>query len=230
MIAMPCNEVLLALTERGRGQHPIDRALTILEAFTGRDRLALAKLSLAQRDALLIAARTMMFGPQLSCALPCSACGEAIELVIRFDEPVPFDERGDATVVYKGRTYAIRAPDSFDAAAILTCADVRVARTALALRCIGADVADDTLVDAIDAALGQACAFATIDCRVACPACGAGIDAPLCVESVLWTELDWHAERLIDDIVVLAARFGWGEAEVLALPESRREHYVRAAG
>lgn len=212
--------------EEGRRQHPIDRALTVLHAFTGSGRHELAALSIPQRDALLLAARVAAFGRTFTGAIACPACGEQIEVALAVDAPPAAGERGDTSLEFGGRNLPVRAPDSFDAAAIAAYGDPDAARRELARRCLGEEEPPADLVDAADAALAQSCAFATIDCETCCPACTAAVAVPFAVDEFLWTELAWQAERLFDDIALLAQRFGWTEDAVLALSDARRERYV----
>jgi hypothetical protein len=230
VIAVPSNSELLGLWERGRFQHPVDRALTMLGAFTGRGHRELAALSIAQRDVLLTAARVMLFGSSLVAAVVCSACGAEIEVSIAVGDVPESGERGDGSFEYDGRMHVVRAPDSFDVAAILGCADLSEARLELARRCIGVREAAEDLIDAVDAALARTCAFAELDCCSVCPACGSEIAATLDIGPYLWTELAWQAERLFDDVALLAARFGWSEEAVLRLSDERRQRYVQVAG
>jgi hypothetical protein len=230
VIVTPSNRALLELWDRGCVQHPVDRALAMLEAFTGREHRDLAALSIAQRDVLLTAARVSLFGSSLVAAVVCSACGAEIEVSMVIESETESGRRGDGSFAYDGRTHVVRAPDSFDLAAILSSATLSDARRELARRCIGVREAAEGLVDAVDAALARTCAFAELDCVSICPACSSEIATTLDIGPYLWTELTWQAERIFDDVVILAGRFGWSEEVVLGLSNERRQRYVQVAG
>ena len=59
-----------------------------------------------------------------------------------------------------------------------------------------------------------------------CPACGADNDIPIDLEAVALARLERHRRALLQEIHALASRYGWTEAEILALPRARRAHYM----
>src|SRR6266511_3070640 len=72
---------LLDAWERGRGAHPLDRALILLGAASpGASHEALAALSIGERDARLFALRGACFGDRLSARTTCPRCDEAVEV------------------------------------------------------------------------------------------------------------------------------------------------------
>src|SRR5438270_9970365 len=74
---------LLRVWEVGLGQHPLDRALTILlAAYPEGSRDTLALLSVGQRDACLFAVREQTFGSRLIGLGTCPACQEQVEFVL----------------------------------------------------------------------------------------------------------------------------------------------------
>ena len=46
------------------------------------------------------------------------------------------------------------------------------------------------------------------------------------LETYLMGELAREAIRLMDDIHVMAMAYHWNESDIIALPESRRRHYL----
>ncbi|MGH8666102.1 MAG: hypothetical protein ACREUX_17715 [Burkholderiales bacterium] len=59
-----------------------------------------------------------------------------------------------------------------------------------------------------------------------CPACGADNDIPIDLEAVALARLDHRRRSLLHEIHALASRYGWTEAEIVALPPARRAHYL----
>lgn len=59
-----------------------------------------------------------------------------------------------------------------------------------------------------------------------CPACGAGNEIAIDLEAVALARLERHRRCLLREIHALASRYGWTEAEILALPPARRAHYL----
>ena len=246
MRSLPDSPTLLALWERGEREHPVDRALTILEAFTGESRDTLAWLAIRRRDALLIASRVAAFGPLVEGVAECEAC--ACKLDTRVDLSVHASLNADeaaasdrGTVEVAGRTIAFRLPDSRDLASIVHCAEPGAAARALVARCIEVDEANDA-IDAIDAngprevdpsvieAVGDAIErlsdASSIELAMTCPDCGHALRFAVDIGEFLWDELSARARHLIEDVDVLASAYGWSEAAILALPDARRRRYL----
>jgi len=68
--------------------------------------------------------------------------------------------------------------------------------------------------------------LAAFQVAIACPACGTESDIPVDLEDLLLQELARAQGRLLLDVHRLAGRYGWSEAEVLAVPPARRRHYL----
>jgi hypothetical protein len=58
-----------------------------------------------------------------------------------------------------------------------------------------------------------------------CPACGADNEVPIDLEAVALARLERHRRALLREVHALASRYGWSEAEILALPPARRAQY-----
>jgi hypothetical protein len=67
--------------------------------------------------------------------------------------------------------------------------------------------------------------LAEIALELACPDCAATWSAPFDIVRFLWSEVDAWAARTLDEVHVLASRYGWSEGEILALSPQRRQHY-----
>jgi hypothetical protein len=67
-----------------------------------------------------------------------------------------------------------------------------------------------------------------VDFSVACecPACGASQRVPVDLEAVVLGRLDARQRALVGEVHLLASRYGWTEAEVLAIAPSRRARYL----
>src|SRR3954469_1000051 len=78
---------LLATWEQGQSLHPVDRALALLAlASPAASRDQLARLSVGQRDAGLLALRQEAFGAQLDGLAECPNCHEALEFSLSTTE------------------------------------------------------------------------------------------------------------------------------------------------
>ena len=140
--------------ERGRGLHPVDRALVLLAAAQpGMSWEQLARLQIGRRDILLLALRELTFGSRLASYAECPHCGEKLEfdhpvsdilaslLMPGAEEPTGKVESGLVADSVKalemdGFTVRFRLPDSFDLAAVAGCREPEEARRLLLERCV----------------------------------------------------------------------------------------------
>ncbi|HEX6740508.1 MAG TPA: hypothetical protein VF079_01770, partial [Sphingomicrobium sp.] len=86
-----------------------------------------------------------------------------------------------------------------------------------------------TVREAVEIAAGQADPQADIVLGLACPDCGAEAQLPFDIAHHVWSQLDHWARAMLAAIDALAARYGWGEGEILALGAKRRQHYLDLA-
>lgn len=227
MLALPDASLLLDVYERGEREHGIDRALSVLAAFSGKSRAELAALGFHQRDALLIRCRVLAFGTLLTGVVDCPACGSELELELTLTEP-PELACGGALAV-DGCSIAFRVPNSYDLATVAACEDVGAGEVLLRERCIATDapLPPDAWL-AVESALEALCEPATIDVDATCPACATPFAPPVDIGAILWREIATYARRVFEEVHVLATRYGWTEADVLALSDARRRRYVEA--
>src|SRR5215471_1564521 len=142
----------------GAAQHPIDRALTMAEVFTGLGRAELAALSLGERDALLVRIRRLLFGDRLEGVCVCDECHERSEFELdasTLPDATP-PENGVITISTPNGPVHARLPNSLDLATIVNLADEENAAMTLAQRCLLDDVQLDTaIVSAMDSAMEE---------------------------------------------------------------------------
>jgi hypothetical protein len=239
---------ILDVWERGAGQHPIERALTMLgAAFPEQTRGQLAGLSIGRRDGHLFAVRAHTFGRLLEARADCPACGERPELTLDLEQlglgesgpasPSP-DPPGDLAL--DGYALRFRLPCSDDLAAVAGLPSDEAARRALVRRCVlAATLADapcdvDALPEPVLAALAERMdeldPLATVDLALTCPACGHGWQTSLDIGEILWSEIAGTARRLLQEVHTLARAYGWREADILALGATRRRAYLEMVG
>ena len=222
---------LLRAWELGRDRHPIDRGL-LLHALAepDADPDALADQPLGQRNRALFALRAATFGRQLPAWLDCPACGERLELSLdtaSFDTLAP---PAEGPVEVAG--LRLRLPTSRDLAALAGDTSADGAALRLLEHCLitapGAPTpALAPLLDAASEALEQADPWADLLFASTCGACGHAWDVRLDIAAFLWEELDAHAQRLLDEVHLLASAYGWPEADILALSAPRRAAYLQ---
>ena len=231
---------LLDAWERGLAESPPARALTLLSASTGAGRDQLARLSVGERDRLLLTLREYTFGPRLDAVAGCPSCGERLEL--SFDvADVTVEREGPAEdslpLSVGGYETVFRRLTSLDLLAVARAPDARAARRTLFTRCllsarrgdeeITADLLPDEVVESLAAAMAEADPQADVELALECPGCGCGWSEPLDVCAFLWGEIDAWAMRTFCELHALARAYGWTEREVLSLSAWRRQFYLR---
>jgi uncharacterized protein (UPF0212 family) len=231
---------LLDAWERGLGQRPNERALTLLAATDSQNpRDALAKLSIGRRDAGLLSLREELFGSLLSGLADCPRCGERLDLSFNIadiqDSSVNTAVEGPFVTVQEWRV-EFRLPNSDDLLALSDCKDVGAGRALLLRRCIlnvekdreASDVEHlpANVIEAVAQAMAEADALGDVQLALTCPQCGHAWQAPFDIASFLWTEINAWAHRTLQDVHELARAYGWREADILALSPWRRQVYL----
>ncbi|MFP4541114.1 MAG: hypothetical protein ACLFR7_05755 [Opitutales bacterium] len=236
---------LLAAWDRGAAQHPLDRALSLLQAATpDAASAALARLPLGERDRRLWELRAATFGPRLEALAVCPACGAAIEFDLRVSEILdnfsPTEEsRENPPTAWREGDWCLtyRLPDSWDLAAVAhpgSLAPTAVLAGRIIERAAEGDAKrlPGTLPTEILAAFERHLAtvdpLADLQLDLSCPDCAHAWPEPFDIASFLWEEVVVEARRLLGEVSVLARAFGWSEAAILALSPTRRAAYLEA--
>jgi hypothetical protein len=201
------------------------------------------ELCVADRQFLMIAVAQILGHDQIWKTVACAACGEAFDVTVDLSA-LPVCEAGEGFPFTSVETsvgrLTLRSPNGSDQAAISGIADAQRAERALLARCAarpatGADgeaPRDDSPVDLdaltdddlarIDAALEAVSPTVAIRLQASCPACR----ALQVVEVDPYRVMDAPGARALDAVHTLASFYHWSEDAILALPISRREHYL----
>jgi hypothetical protein len=225
-LAMPDSQELLALTERAEHEHPIDRALSILSVFLREPRSVLAALPIHARDSLLLASRVAAFGSRLDGVARCPSCGCRVDACVDLPEAAPLPTSDSCVLQVAGEPIELRLPNSRDLADAVRLGDVELAGQMLVQRCQLSGESSEAAARAIDAEIERLCELSSVELSMACPECSQHLVVPVDIGGFFWEELRAHALRLIEEVDALALRYGWSEADILALPESRRRRYL----
>lgn len=233
---------MVRIWECGIGQHPVERALTMLcAAFPDVPRHELLALSVGQRDAFLLALREATFGSQFAGFAQCSHCQERLEFT--FDAShvrvgsAPLEALAQEHQLHiEDYVVHVRLPSSADLAAIASCRDVASAQDLLIARCIphvflhGDEVARETLLEPVLASIGTQIVEldpqAEMDIVLQCPACGEQWSVGFDIVAFLWSEILTYAKRLLRDVHTLALAYGWHEEDIFAMSAVRRQLYL----
>jgi len=231
---------LLTVWERGLQAGPVRRALELLSAACPEsDAEALASLTIGQRDALLLRLRDWTFGPQLTALAVCAACGTQIELSIRVADLLGAEPEREVSLAADGYDLRLRPPNSDDLAAADD-PDLARARVQVLERCllsarylntpVKAAELPDAVLDAAERRLAAADPQADIRLSITCPDCEAPGSTTFDIVSFFWREIEAWAGRILREVHTLAAVYGWGEREILALSPLRRQCYLELVG
>jgi hypothetical protein len=235
---------LLGAWEWGLARHPVDRALVLLwAADPSLDAADLAALPIGERDRRLLAMRRSTFGDALGCVVACPRCEALQEFTVSAEALLaaakPAGEAPDVLGV-EGYTVHLRRLDSRDVAAAAGCADVESAEALLLARAVvsaeerGTPVRPERLPAALQQGIAERLALqdpaADLTFDLACASCGERWDGVFDVSAFLWSEVEAEARRLLGEVATLAQRYGWREADILAMTPLRRRAYVEVAG
>lgn len=229
---------LLAAWERCLLQTDTERALTLLVMLdTELSETTLRSLPLGQRNGRLLALRERLFGARMASLAACPNCAETLELNLNVaDLQLPPPAEAPLLLVQDGFRIQLRLPDSRDLLHIQTLADVDAARRTLFARCCvevlasGEPVIPETvpevLIASAEALLAAADPQADIRLDLNCPSCRHAWLAAFDIAGYLWREIQTWAQRLFNDVHLLARAYGWSEADILAMSPLRRQCYL----
>ena len=221
--------------------HPIDQALLVLGfACPEHTREALVNLSLGHRDVLLLEVHRRTFGDKLDAYTQCPRCEEPLEFSLScalLACDTASDEALTKTVTIQGSDFILRCPNSRDAAAAAASENPEAARKTLLSLCAAPAAGSARDIDALPEPARAAIAgeLAAMDPRaetlldLVCPACARAWQGVFEIVTFLWTEIRARARRLLQEVDILARVYGWNEADILAMSETRRGWYLQMA-
>jgi hypothetical protein len=240
----PSSEDLLTTWERGRAEpHAVGRALVLLSAFYPDAAFdSLADLTIGQRDSLLLAGRTRLFGPQLRGLTACPRCHQSLEFDFEVTDILADTQSATPPIAIARDDYAVefRLPTSGDLLALSTSGGNAERRLGLLKRTFRRASRADAgvefeqlpaqVLDEVEQAMQDADVQADITLRVTCRACAHEFSCVFDIVSFLWSELEAWAIRLLRDVHTLARSYGWSEADILRMRPWRRQCYLEMLG
>lgn len=244
---------LLNIWEAGSGRRPVEQALIMLHAALPNTTTdALAKLTIGQRDALLLRLRELTFGPHLQGVVDCPACQERLELEFDArtlqlsdaalpDPAMTEPQTMERMISEKDYQITFRLPTSADLAARASSVDLEQARRTLAEACIlsiqqgshntipAKDLPSDVLIAVIEQ-MEKADPYGNLRFSAVCPACNHSWSIMFDIVSYFWKEISSWAARLMNEVHLLAWAYGWQEKDILAMSAWRRQRYLELIG
>lgn len=234
---------LLQIWERGAGTPPALAILPLLLAACPEiPAERLPRLTIGERDALLLTQREWMFGPQLEAAATCPHCAERLEFALAVNDlratPALRDGRqlgqsAPLSAEIEGYQIEFRPPVIADAQQAATLEQL-LERCLLSISKDGepqtARALSPTVIEALNHQMAAADPQADAQMVLNCPACGHDWLAPFDIAAFLWEEIQTWAQRTLLEIHQIARAYGWSEAEILALTPARRQIYLSMIG
>ena len=203
-----------------------------------------ARLTVGEREHLLLKLRSLTFGDRMSCVLRCPRveCGERMDLDLRVSELI-LTSTPRASGIHEAMVddwlVRFRVPDGKDQEAVARMAfgDEQRAVEVLLSRCVESVERDgrpseeipSAVADRISEIMAEMEPQAEIVLDANCPACGKAFRTILDTASFFLTEISAHAQALLAEVHLLAYVYHWSEAAILAMPERRRRRYLDLA-
>lgn len=235
---------LFAAWEQGLDLNLVTRNLLILaKACEGASLNDLARLSIGERDARLLQVRQTVFGHKMHQTAGCPACQEKTEWETHTSQLClqQFDQ------LFTVKTYATnqqgyhityRLANSLDLLKIIQKKlPPEEARYTILTGCLlevkkmNADAEIESVPVSVLHAVEEEMALqdpqADIQFDLACPVCGHHWQAGFDILNFFWAEVNNWAQRLMQEIYLLARYFNWSENEILALSPRRRQLYLQ---
>lgn len=221
----------------------MEKTLRLLAAACNEpDHTVLGKLSIGDRDIMLLQLREWMFGRRLKNMSSCPRCGEKTEW-----ETDATDLHLQAMpnvlsvktfqVANDGYVATFRLPGSTDLAEAMKKTGGIPEEEMLLQRCIteaaynGKPIQPGELpvhiCEAIEKEMSEKDPQADIDMHIICPSCMHEWEAKFDIVSFLWAEIHNWAHRMLRDIYQLARAFGWSETDILNMSPRRRNLYLQ---
>lgn len=233
---------MVRIWELGQDKPGWYQALLILAAmFPERSHAELASLTLGQRNHLLFGLRARVMGQRIDACVDCPRCGQKLEFSCEVKDlcPETLPPPGDDAlrhVSVEGIALTLRAPTSADLEALshhylpppqprdLVCRCITSAT--LAQAALAPQVLDEAVLAAAADRLAELDPLAQRRLGLDCHDCGHSWSAAFDIAGFFWVELGTRVQTLLDEVHLLASRYGWREADILQLPPQRRQRYL----
>src|SRR5262245_31067332 len=222
---------ILQVWEQAAALAPLERALVMLgAACPERTRAELAEMDLGWRDAQLWRLRQLTFGSQLAAFTECPRCQERLEFTFDVSELGPFSAETPASLelTLASETLRFRLPTSVDLRAVASLG-LESARRAVVRRCVlepsGFELSEQWLLE-LTSRMEAYMHCSEVVLPLGCPACRHQWQSSLDAVAFVWAEINAQAPRVLREVHVLAAAYGWHEADILALSSLRRQAYL----
>lgn len=199
------------------------------------------RLSIGDREAALLHLWRITIGDRLDCVLTCPSCLEKMDLELRVGDLLvsPCEQMQGTyshTIAGGDQSYEVRfrlptGGDQEDAAK-LALYDLEAATQKMLEKCI--EQVNGCVVDQIPAAVAEVLPQvireldpqAELVLCAACPACQMEFQVLFDTGLFVYQELDRACSRIHREVHLLASYYHWGEAEIMAMSDAKRQLYL----
>lgn len=245
MISEITVENLMSLMVAGNGRSELDRGQLLLAwGYREESWKTLSSLPLGVRARRLLELRQAFFGDHLKLSAHCPNCGAPFEFATDIGEILAVDllpKESRSQISVGDVTLEVRPLNANDLTSLPASMTMEAARLFLASRCLvgvfdedgreieGSDMGalQPDWVDALDNALQEQDPLSTLIYCLDCLDCQKAWRAQFDVTDLLWQELEVENAMVIEEIHLLAAHYGWREADIVAIPPVRRRAYAQ---
>ena len=194
-----------------------------------------ATLTVTDLDALLLHLRQLVFGDLIQADMNCpsAGCGARVDVVFRIGDYLKHHEPHNARGVEKANedgwfrlrqtSVEFRLPTGADQIAVTGHAQ---AERELIRRCVRPSKTPARLLKRVETAMGALAPSLSDFVRGTCAECGATVDIFFDPQHFILRELRDQARFVYVDVHLIAERYHWTEADILALPRERRINYA----
>jgi len=228
---------------------PLQRHTRLLEhcvlGLAGDD---IDRLSVGDRETLLLHVRRLTFGDRIDCVLPCPRCGERMDFQLRIQsllartDPSQSAQYFEETVEAAGERLRVRfrvpcGADLEDALQVpgRPVADAVNAILARCVECVHADTSRTAipmdqwpsgLAGRISERMSELDPQAETALQLICPACQHAFAAFFDIGDYFFRELKSREHRRYREVHQLALAYHWSEADILSMSPRKRQLYL----
>lgn len=233
---------LLTIWEEGMEQPLLEKSIRLLSKAFEEDVKTMGHLSIGQRDARLLHLHEWMFGSTLRNLANCPQCNETIEWEtntrdLTLQPILPDGQVKTFTCEKEGYRIRFRLPDSYDISRAVVdpsyladqkklIADCILEKTKEGITCEGNTLPDE-IWNAVEEQMAKEDPQADIRMTIICPSCSYRWDAGFDIAGFLWAEIQNWAQRIMQEVYLLARSFGWSEKDILNMGARRRQTYLQ---
>jgi hypothetical protein len=241
MVELPVSGLEIALRKpdglddmllREAAGSPIEAGLALVERLAGGVDRDWASLTVTDFEFLLLSVRAGRFGQQLSLGFACPHCRELAEVSFRVSDLLhsvtPRTVPGVAPNPARPGWFSLdgagfRLPTVGDQVAVAVLARPGPRLVAL---CMDEAAQQKPHRARVERAMAAMAPEVSRPISGACPSCGATVQAGFSVTRIVISELRRAAAEVHDEVDLIARAYHWPQAEILSLPQDRRQAYA----